>query len=101
MGSLTKPRHILKDVRGAPFKIGTPVRVVRLADETANRAWLGRTGSVKFFSYDCGCGQSYPDDPMIGVELPSGKVEEFWKEELRPVSRHVPFDKHHVPTDER
>jgi hypothetical protein len=84
---LTKTRRILTDVPGAPFKIGTSVRVARLADETANRAWLGRTGTVKFFNYDCGCGQSFPDDPMIGVELPSGKVEEFWKEELRPVSR--------------
>ncbi|MGD0060878.1 MAG: hypothetical protein ABSD58_15790 [Verrucomicrobiia bacterium] len=84
---MNKPRLILKNVRGAPFKIGTSVRVIRLADETGNRTWLGRTGTVKFFSYDFGCGQSYPDGPMIGVESPRGKVEEFWKEELRTVSR--------------
>jgi antirepressor CarS-like protein len=98
MGSVSQPELIKTDVRGAPFKIGTSVRVVRLADETANRAWLGRTGSVKFFSYDCGCGQTYPSDPMIGVELPSGKVEEFWKEELRPVSRRVCLGRHNAST---
>jgi hypothetical protein len=98
---MTKPRPILKDVPGAPFKIGTSVRVVRLADETGNRAWLGRTGTVKFFNYDCGCGQSYPDDPMIGVESPRGKIEEFWKEELRLVFRHVRFGKHNASPNER
>ena len=87
MGRLTGPKHIYADVPGAPFKIGTPVRVVQLVDETGNRAWRGRTGTVKFFDYACGCGQSFPNDPMIGVESLRGKVEEFWKEELRILSR--------------
>ena len=87
MGRLTRPKLIDTNVPGAPFKIGAPVRVVQLVDETGNRAWRGRAGTVKFFSYDCGCGQSYPDDPMIGVESPRGKIEEFWKEELRVLSR--------------
>jgi hypothetical protein len=87
MGKLTQAKLIYTDVRGAPFKIGTPVRVVQLVDETGNRAWRGRAGTVKFFSYDCGCGQTYPGDPMIGVESPRGKIEEFWKEELRILSR--------------
>jgi hypothetical protein len=100
MGDLTKPRQIFKDVRGAPFKIGTSVRVVRLADETGDRAWPGCTGTVKFLNYDCGCGQTYPSDPMIGVELPSGKVEEFWKEELCPVLRRVRSGKHSASPDE-
>jgi hypothetical protein len=92
---MTRPKLTTTDVRGAPFKIGTSVRVVQLTDETANRAWLGRTGTVKFFSYDCGCGQTYPSDPMIGVESARGKVEEFWKEELRPVSRrHATLSAH-------
>ena len=87
MGRLNRPKLIDTDVPGAPFKIGAPVRVVQLVDETGNRAWRGRTGTVKFFSYDCGCGQTYPDDPMIGVESPRGKIEEFWKEELQILSR--------------
>jgi CarS bacterial SH3 domain len=87
MGDLTEAKCIFANVVGAPIKIGARVKVVKLTDETANRSWLGRTGVVKFFSYDCGCGQSFPDDPMIGVESPRGKVEEFWKEELRHVSR--------------
>ncbi len=84
MGSVTAPKHIHADVPGAPFKIGTLVRVVRLADETGDRAWLGRTGTVKFFDYACGCGQTFPNDPMIGVEY-RGRIEEFWKEELNAI----------------
>jgi hypothetical protein len=84
--SLNKPRHIFTDVAGAPFRIGTFVRVVRLADETGSRTWLGRTGTIKYFDYACGCGQTFPSDPMIGVESSRGKAEEFWKEELRRVS---------------
>src|SRR5882724_5888913 len=80
---MARPRHIFADVPGAPFKIGAKVRVVQLVDETGNRAWRDRTGVVKYFDYDCGCGQSFPNDPMIGVESVRGKVEEFWKEELR------------------
>lgn len=98
---MTRPKLTTTDVPGAPFKIGAQVCVVRLTDETGNRAWLGRTVTVKFFSYDCGCGQSYPDDPMIGVESPRGKVEEFWKEELRPVFRRVGFGKHNASPNER
>lgn len=81
MGDVKVDHHITIDVPGAPFKIGALVRVVQLADETANPIWLGRSGCVKFFEYKCGCGQSFPDDPMIGVEY-EGRIEEFWREEL-------------------
>ena len=79
----TGAKHIHVDIPGAPYRISTPVRVVQLVDETGNRRWLGRIGVVKYFDYSCGCGQTYPDDPMIGVESCRGKVEQFWKEELR------------------
>ena len=84
---MTGAKHVYTNVPGAPFEIGTRVRVVQLVDETGNRAWRGRTGVVKYFDYACGCGQSFPDDPMIGVESARGKVEEFWKEELQLTSR--------------
>ena len=29
-----------------------------------------------------GCGQRFPDDPMIGVRFPDGALQEFWREEL-------------------
>ena len=64
MGRLTGAKHIYIDVPGgAPFKIGTTVRVVQLVDETGNRTWRGLTGVVKYFDYACGCGQSFPDGP--------------------------------------
>lgn len=63
-------------------KIGQTVRVVSLTDETGDKGCLGKSGKVTHFDYDCGCGQSYPDDPMIEVQFDDGKIEEFWKEEL-------------------
>src|SRR5258707_872230 len=64
----TEVKHIHVDIPGAPYRISTPVRVVQLVDETGDRRWLGRIGVVKYFDYSCGCGQTYPGDPMIGVE---------------------------------
>jgi len=88
-GKVAGDRHIHEDVPGAPYKIGAPVRVAQLVDETGDKKWLGKAGVVKYFDYTCGCGQTFPDDPMIGVELPRGGVEEFWKEELQVLSRRT------------
>ena len=74
---------IQRDIRGAPFKIGDCVRVMSGTDETFDPRFVGRVGTVHYFEYECGCGQSYPDDPMIGVQFRGGEGEEFWKEELR------------------
>ena len=74
---------IYRDLKGAPFKIGERVRIERSEDDTFNSSYRGWVGIVKYFEYDCGCGQSYPIDPMIGIEFKNGKTEEFWKEELR------------------
>lgn len=52
-------------------------------DETFNLEFSGQEGIVKYFDYDCGCGQTVPKDPMIGVEFSNGEIEEYWKEELR------------------
>jgi hypothetical protein len=75
---------IYHDVKGAPFRIGERVRVFSGGpDETFNPRFTGRVGSVKYLEYECGCGQSYPYDPMIGVEFRARETEEFWTEELR------------------
>lgn len=74
-------RPIYKNVPGAPFKIGAQVRFVKPCDDTADRQFIRKTGTVRYFEYSCGCGQSWPDDPMIGVEFANG-VEEYWKDEL-------------------
>ncbi len=70
------------DVPGAPLNIGLRVTVVQLCDDTAAEAWIGQVGVVEHYEYDCGCGQTYPHDPMIGVRFDNGAVEEFWIEEL-------------------
>jgi hypothetical protein len=77
------PRPIYVDVKGAPFKMGERVRVTDSTDETFDRSFKGRIGIVEYLEYQCGCGQSYPDDPMIGVRFQRGQVEEFWAEELK------------------
>lgn len=77
----SNPIH--RNIPGAPFKVGQRVRVARVVDETGLRCLVGMDGAVEYFEYDCGCGQSYPEDPMIGVRFPTGQLEEFWHEELR------------------
>jgi hypothetical protein len=80
-------KPIRTDVKGAPFKIGQKVRVYELSDEQGDASLLGKDGIVEHYDYSCGCGQSYPDDPMVGVRFASGRLEEFWKEELRVKGR--------------
>ncbi len=74
---------IYQNVEGAPFKIGDMVKVVSFSDDSADEAFLGYRGAVLYFEYSCGCGQTFPDDPMIGVRF-GEKTAEFWKEELAP-----------------
>ena len=74
------------DVVGAPFNIGDKVHVISGTDETFDQYFLGRTGNVIYLEYECGCGQSFPDDPMIGVKFRK-RIEEFWKEELQLTER--------------
>jgi hypothetical protein len=78
------PKGLIRtNVRGAPFRIGDKVRVVRGTDETFDRRFLRRVGRIQHLNYSCACGQTYPTDPMIGVLFRSGEVEAFWKEELK------------------
>jgi hypothetical protein len=70
------------NIPGAPFHIGARVLVVGPGDETFDPKYLGKTGVVEYYEYDCGCGQTFPEDPMIGVRFANGSKQEFWKEEL-------------------
>lgn len=71
-------------IDGAPFQPGGIIRVVRAIDAGIHdvSSFIGRLGLVKYLEYDCGCGQTYPIDPMIGVKFSDGTSEEFWSEEL-------------------
>ena len=73
---------IYRNVKDAPFRIGERVFVLDSEDETFDPVYCGRVGIVKYLEYECGCGQSYPLDPMIGIEFDNMTVEEFWREEL-------------------
>ncbi len=77
-------RRRYSPVASAPFTPGDAVTVVRAVDVEVHdvRPLVGQRGRVLYLEYDCGCGQSYPSDPMVGVRLESFKVEEFWREEL-------------------
>lgn len=80
-------KPIYKNVRGSPYKINDIVRIVKLSDGTGNKKLLGKIGRIVYFEYSCGCGQSYPVDPMIGILFDNGILEEFWKEELTKVTK--------------
>ena len=71
-------------VVGAPFQAGQAVRVVAAIDTEVHDVseFVGACGTVAYLEYNCGCSQTYPEDPMIGVKFPDGRGEEFWSEEL-------------------
>jgi hypothetical protein len=78
-------KPIREPVAGAPFQPGDRVIVVDAIDEDVHdvSALVGRSGDVDYLEYSCGCGQSFPDDPMVGVEFADGVHEEFWSQEIR------------------
>lgn len=83
------PNPLYHDVSGAPFKIGQRVRVIGSQDEMLDPRYRRRTGIVSYFEFECGCGQTYPSDPMIGVIFLRVRTEEFWKEELVVIQEKV------------
>ena len=74
---------IYHDVDGAPVRIGDTVAVCQVLDCTVDACYIGMAGRIVYLEYECGCGQTYPDDPMIGVRFDDGHIQEFWKEEVR------------------
>jgi len=84
---MSSANPIYLPIPGAPFAPGDRVRVVDIIDGTVDeRVVVGLSGTVVYQEYECGCGQTYPGDPMIGVKLdgfdPDILQTEFWKEEL-------------------
>lgn len=83
-------RPVHHPVAGAPYQPTDSVRVVMSAEQKGTLTdvsdFIGRTGVVEYLEYSCGCGQRYPDDPMIAVRFADGALQEFWREELAPLS---------------
>lgn len=80
---MSRAVHIFERVDGAPFQPLDRVRVVRAIDADVHDVsrFVGFSGVVRYLEYSCGCGQSFPADPMVGVDV-GGETEEFWPEEL-------------------
>lgn len=81
-------KPLLHEVPGAPYQPGERVLMVRAVDRYVHDVseFVGREGVVEYLEYECGCGQHYPEDPMVGVRFEDGDLQEFWREELRQVS---------------
>lgn len=75
-------RVIRHHVEGAPIQVGTPVIVGLSLDDTFDRSFVGREGVVVHLNYEGDTGQTFPDDPLIGVRFPDNQEEAFWREEL-------------------
>ena len=82
---ILKPNPLPHNIVGAPFNIGDEVQILNnpYEDSTFDEIYFDKKGQVIFFEYECGCGQTFPADPMIGVRINEDLVGEFWKEELR------------------
>jgi len=74
--------QIRENIPGAPYRIGSKVKVVMATDETTDLSCIGKTGVIEYYHYSCGCGQTFPNDPMIGVKFSDDTTREFWVEEL-------------------
>jgi hypothetical protein len=81
--AVAKP--IYRNVKGSPFKIWDLAQVLekQFNDATFDSSFCNKIGRIIYFEYSCGCGQRYPFDPLIGIEFQDGKIEEFWKEEIK------------------
>lgn len=74
---------IREDVQGAPFRLGTRVRVVCPPDDDSlDERFIGREGIVRGLVYDDAA--QYPSDPMVLVEADALGADVFFPEELRP-----------------
>lgn len=77
---------ITTPVPGSPVQVGERVTVVASVEAPETdvdvSAFIGASGTVEYLEYACGCGQTFPSDPMIGVLFGDGRREEFWREEL-------------------
>ena len=71
-------------VAGSPFQPGDRVTVTRATDRDVYDVtrYVGCSGVVDYLEYECGCGQHFPEEPMVGVKFEDGTVEAFWPGEL-------------------
>lgn len=85
VSTILRADRVRVPVAGSPYQPGDLVLVVDAVDIDIHdlSKYIGQRGQVEHLEYSCGCGQHYPDDPMIGVRLTCGELIEFWPEEIR------------------
>lgn len=87
LSSIGGARPVTTHTLGSPFQPGELVTVVASVEPPGSdmsvSEYIGSSGTVEYLEYSCGCGQKFPDDPMIGVAFRNGHRQEFWAEELR------------------
>ena len=54
---------LYRERQRSPLQDWRSMRIVCSEDDLFDRTFLGRIGIVKYFEYECGCGQSFPLDP--------------------------------------
>ena len=79
--------NVTHNIKGAPFNIGEKVKVTFSTDETFDCNFFNCIGKIVYYNYSHRCGQTYPNDPMIGVKFRDGSIEVFWEEELTSVRK--------------
>lgn len=79
---MAKSNPIFEKVECSPYQPKDNVIVLRFSDDTGIQEFVGKVGVVEYLEYSCECGQSYPNDPMIGIKFPDGSLIECWSEEI-------------------
>lgn len=82
---MNKAKPVMVHVPGAPYQPGDRVVFTGMVDDECDRVDLGEMGVVVYLEYSCGCGQTYPNLPVLGVSF-GGKVIEVWPEEVSPLT---------------
>jgi len=82
---MAEAKPIYEKVECSPYQPKDKVVVLRFSDDTGNQEFIGKVGVVEYLEYSCGCGQSYPNDPMIGIRFSDGSLIECWSEEISGV----------------
>ncbi|RJP49886.1 MAG: hypothetical protein C4586_06720 [Anaerolineaceae bacterium] len=82
---MAESKPIYEKVEHSPYQPKDKVVILGFSDETGDQEFIGEIGIVEYLEYSCGCGQSYPNDPMIGIKFFDGSLIECWSEEISGV----------------
>ncbi len=85
--ALGRARRSRSEIPGSPYQPGQRVKVVGPnapgdIDQDMCAPYLQCEGTVRELRYGMGCGDRYPNDPMIFVQLDDGRNYDFWHNEL-------------------